>query len=192
MTLQESVTAVAPPSSDRIYSGLAMKANTERFAVRNIAGLLVPAMLFTSTAQAADTVQWADLAKTIGHGKMRSDNREDREYRVVSKAGAIYVGQGLSFSPVAVSVNPFGLSIPREQVAEIRIHRDGLLSDALVLHGGRLLDPTCGRGGYCLPSPILFFIMPVALGATAVAASVILPIEGVRRLLPDRVVKVAP
>jgi hypothetical protein len=169
-----------------------MKANTERFAARNIASLLVPAMLFMSTARAADAVQWADLAKTIGHGKMRSDNREDREYRVVTKTGAIYVGQGLSFRAVAVTVDRLGSSIPREQVAEIRIHRDGLLSDALVLHGGRVLDTTCGRGGYCLPSPILFFVMPVALGATAVAASFILPIEGVRRLLPDRVVKVAP
>lgn len=169
-----------------------MNANTQRFATRTIAGLLIPAMLFMSTARAADAVQWSDLAKAIGHGKMRSDNREDREYRVVTKAGAIYVGQGLSFSPVAVSVEPLGLSIPHERVAEIRIHRDGLLSDALVLHGGKLLDPTCGRGGYCLPSPILFFVMPVALGATAVAASFIVPIEGVRRLLPDRVVKVAP
>jgi hypothetical protein len=168
-----------------------MKANTERFAARSIAGLLIPALLFVSTAGAADTVQWTDLAKAIGHGKMRSDNREDREYRVVTKTGAIYVGQGLAFSPMAVSIDPLGLSIPREQVAEIRVHRDGLLADALVLHGGRLLDTTCGRGGYCLPSPILFFIMPVALGATAVAASFILPIEGVKRLLPDRVVKVA-
>jgi hypothetical protein len=188
VTLQESVTPVAPASPEATYSGLAMKANTGRFA----AGLLVPAMLFMSTAQGADTVQWADLGKTIGHGKMRSDNREDREYRVVTKAGAIYVGQGLSFNPVAVSVDRLGPSIPREDVAEIRIHRDGLLSDALVLHGGRLLDSTCGRGGYCLPSPILFFIMPLALGATALAASFILPIEGVKRLLPDRVVKVAP
>ena len=169
-----------------------MKANTERFAARTTAGLLIPAMLFMSTARAADAVQWADLAKAIGHGKMRSDNSEDREYRVVTKADAIYVGERLSFSPIAVSVGRLGLSIPREQVAEIRIRRDGLWSDALVLHGGKLLDPTCGRGGYCLPSPILFFIMPVALGATAVAASFILPIEGVKRLLPDRVVKVAP
>jgi hypothetical protein len=169
-----------------------MKANAERFAVGSMAVLLLPAMLFTSTARAADRVQWADLAKTIGHGKMRSDNREDREYRVVTKAGAIFVGQGLSFSPVGVSVNPSGLSISRERVAEIRVHRDRLLPDALVLHGGKLLDPTCGRGGYCLPSPILFFVMPIALGATAVVASFIIPIEGVRRLLPDRVVRVAP
>jgi hypothetical protein len=120
-----------------------MKANTERVAFRNIAGLLVPAMLFMSIAQAADTVQWADLAKTIGHGKMRSDNREDRDYRVVTKAGAIYVGQWLSFSPVAINVAPLGLSIPREQVAEIRIHRDGKLSDALVVPGGTVLNSVC-------------------------------------------------
>ena len=159
-----------------------MKANKEHFVAGSIARLLVPAMLFMSAAQAADTVQWADLAKTIGHGKMRSDNREDREYRVVTKAGSIYVGQGLSFSPVAVNVDPLGPSVPREDVMEIRVHRDGRLSDALVLHGGRLLDPTCGRGGYCLPSPILFFIMPVVLGATAVAASIILPISPASRI----------
>jgi hypothetical protein len=189
--LRESVTAVAPPSPHPTYSGLAMKTDTERFAARSITGLLLPTMLFMSTAQAADTVQWADLAKTIGHGKTRSDNREDREYRVVTKAGAIYVGQGLSFSPVAVSVNPLGLSIPREQVAEIRIHRDRRLTDALVAPGGKVMDSICGGDlQYCF---VLFLpLIPVAIGAMALAAPLILPIEGVKRLLPDRVVKVAP
>jgi hypothetical protein len=166
-----------------------MKTNTRRFA-STIASFLVPAMLSWSTAQAADAVQWADLAKTIGQGKMRSDNREDREYRVVTKAGAIYVGHGLSFSPVGVSVGPSGVSIPREQVAEIRIRRDGRLSDALVAPGGKILESVC-EGEYCLFDPIMLLFVPVAIGATAVSAPFILPIEGIKRLLPDRVIKVA-
>jgi hypothetical protein len=83
-----------------------MKANCGRFVSSSIVGLLVPALLSLSTAWAADSVPWADLAKAIGHGKMRSDDREDREYRVVTKAGISYVGQRLFIGPNGVSFAP--------------------------------------------------------------------------------------
>lgn len=171
-----------------------MKANRRRFASPRIASLLVPAILSMSAAQAADAVQWADLPKTIGHGRMRSDNREDRAYRVVTKADLIYSSHELIFSPHAVAVSRTGPSISREEVAEIRIHRDTRLSDALVAPGRKVLHSVCrGDYDYCVPV-LLFFpvLLPVALGASAVAAPFILPVEGVKRLLPDRVIKVAP
>jgi len=46
---------------------------------------------------AAESVQWSDLPQKIGHGKMRSDGREDREYRVVTEEGAIHKGYALFF-----------------------------------------------------------------------------------------------
>jgi hypothetical protein len=178
---------MAQPGPDRIYSGFAMKAY--------IASLLIPAILSMSAAQAADAVQWTDLPKTIGHGKMRSDNREDRDYRVVTKAGVTHSGHQLFFSSRAVSLMPSGASVPREQVAEIRIHRDARLSDALVAPGGKVLDSDLcgGGGGYCFPmiDPLLLLLIPVAAGAIALTAPFILPIEGIKRLLPDRVIKVA-
>jgi hypothetical protein len=159
-----------------------------------IASLLVPAILSLSTAGAADPVPWADLAKTVGHGKMRSDEREDREYRVATKAGISYVGHQIFIGPNGVSFAPSGPMIPREQVAEIRIHRDALLWDALKRPGGAVFDPLCGGGGgYCfLVGPFVLLLIPVAIGITAAAAPFVLPIEGIKRLLPDRVIKVTP
>jgi hypothetical protein len=166
-----------------------MKANFRRFASRSIAVLLS-----LSTAWAADPVPWADLAKTIGHGTMRSDNREDREYRVVTKAGISYVGHQIYIGPQGVSLVPSGPMIPREQVTEIRIHRDARLSDALLSPGGKVFDSLCsGDDSYCfLVSPIVFLLIPAAIGITAAAAPFVLPIEGIKRLLPDRVIEVTP
>jgi len=166
-----------------------MKANSRCFALRSIAVLLS-----LSTAWAADPVPWADLVKTIGHGKMRSDGREDREYRVVTKAGSGYVGHQIYIGPNGLSFAPSGAIIPREQVAEIRIHRDARLSDALLSPGGKVFDSLCSGGdSYCfLVSPIVFLLIPAAIGITAAAAPFVLPIEGVKRLLPDRVIKVTP
>jgi hypothetical protein len=103
------------------------------------------------------------------------------------------IGHKLFFPPSDVSLSDLGPIIPREQVKEIRIHRDGRLSDALVTPGGAVLDSLCSSDSYCFPvSPFLLLLIPVALGATAVAAPFVLPIEGIKRLLPDRVVTVAP
>ena len=167
-----------------------MKANSRHFASRSIAVLLS-----LSAAWAADPVPWADLAKIIGHGKMRSDGREDREYRVVMKSGISHVGHQLFIGRNGLSFAPSGAIIPREQVAEIRIHREALLWDALKKPGGTVFDPLCSGGGgvLCLLiGPFVLLLIPVAIGITAAAAPIVLPIEGIKRLLPDRVIKVTP
>jgi hypothetical protein len=79
-----------------------MKTTTRRLAYRITASSLVLAMLSLSTVQAADVVQWNDLPKKIGRGKIRSDNREDRQYRVVTSDGQIYMGYQLRFSQTDV------------------------------------------------------------------------------------------
>jgi hypothetical protein len=157
--------------------------------LRLVAALLVPAMLSLSMAQAAEPVQWNDLPKKIGRGKMRSDGREDRQYRVVTKDGLVHTGYALTFSPVGVKVSLSEPSIPREQVAEIRIHRNGQLSDALDAPAVRVLEPICRNDdlGFCvLP------LIPLAIGIMAASAPIVLPIQGIKRLLPDKVIKVAP
>jgi hypothetical protein len=167
-----------------------MKTDCARFALRSFAVLLS-----LSTAWAGEPVPWADLAKTVGHGKMRSDGREDREYRVVTKAGTGYVGHQIYIGPSGLSFAPSGAMIPRDQVAEIRIHREALLWDALKKPGGEVFDPLCSGGGgdLCLLiGPFVLLLIPVAIGITAAAAPFVLPIEGIKRLLPDRVIKVTP
>jgi hypothetical protein len=165
-----------------------MKTNT----LRLVAALLVPAMLSLSMAQAAQPVQWNDLRKKIGWGKIRSDGRVDRQYRVVTKDGLIHTGYELTFSPIDVTVSPSGSSIPREQVTEIRVHRNGRLADALLAPGGKVFDPLCHSDVLCsLASPFVLPLMPVAIGITVGAAPIVLSIEGIKRLLPDKVIKVA-
>jgi len=171
-----------------------MKTNTCRSASKLIALSLVTSVLSFSTAQAAEAVQWSDLQKKIGRGKIRSDKREDRQYRVVTKDGLIHVGHRLIFSPTGVRLTDPGPAIPREQVVEIRIHRDGRLKDALLAPGAVLFSGVDSDKPLCIISTILLapVLAPVALGVTAAAAPVVLPVEGIRRLLPDKVVRVAP
>lgn len=163
-----------------------MKAKTKRCTSKIIAGLLVPFTVFATTAVAGDAVSWNDLPKKIGHGKMRTDNREDRQYRVVTKDGLTHVGYQLLFSPTDVKLADSGPSISREDVVEIRIHRDQILMDALFAPAAVVLPDS-------VDDPLEFILrLPVAMGAVAVSAPVVLPIQGVKRLLPDKVVRVAP
>jgi hypothetical protein len=154
---------------------------------RIVAGLLVFSL---SMAQAAELVQWNDLPKKIGHGKMRSDGREDRQYRVVTREGVIHAGYELIFSPIGVKISPSGPLIPREQVTEIRIHRDGGFSDALWAPGGVIGSGLCRNDdlGFCL----VLLGRPVDFAVSLAAAPITLPIEGIRHLLPDKVIKVTP
>jgi len=165
-----------------------MKANALQFTSRIVAGLLSLSM-----AQAADAVRWNDLPNKIGHGKMRSDDREDRQYRIITKDGLTHVGYALIFSPADVKFTRAGASIPREEVTEIRIHRDRRLWDAFMAPSSTVLDPTCrGANSFCFPGPVVLPLITLALGVNAAVAPITLPIEGIKRLLPDKVIKVAP
>ena len=161
-----------------------MKTNKQRFRI--IAGFLIPAALFVPTVRGEETVAWADLPKRLG-------NHENRQCRVVTKDGAAHVGDQLAFGPTDVKLYPSGLSIPREAVKEVRLHRYGPLGDAIRRPGGVVLQMDCGGFPCSLTAVLLLpLTIPVALGVTAAAAPVVLPIEGVKRLLPDKVIKVAP
>jgi len=125
---------------------------------------------------------------------MRSDDVNSRRYRVVTRDGRSYAGYGLFFGAVGVSVRESDAAIPREQVMEIHIHRYGPLWQALFTPAGAITPGTSGGGGdYDFGDPFKILLMvPVWMGVTAVSAPVVLPIEGVKRLLPDKVYRVAP
>jgi hypothetical protein len=170
-----------------------MKANKRCFPSRVTALSLVLALLSFSSAQAAEAARWVDLPKKIGRGKMRWDHREDRQYRVVTKDGQTHVGRKLIFSPTDVRLWESGASIPREQVVEIRMHRDALLSDALLAPARALFSGSGGGGGYDWGfDPWQLQLLPVALAVVAAAAPLVLPVEAVKRRLPDKVIRVAP
>jgi hypothetical protein len=172
-----------------------MKTNKRRFLCSPIALSLVLSVLSFSTAQAAEGVRWVDLPKKIGRGKIRWDDREDRQYRVVTKDGLTHVGRPIIFSPNDVWLGESGPTMPREQVVEIRIHRDALLSDALLAPGRALFSSVDGGGGGGYDfgiGPWELLLLPVVYGVVGAAAPVTLSVEAIRRRLPDKVVRVAP
>jgi len=151
---------------------------------RNLATFVFPAALSIAIAQAAEPVQWTNLPAKVGGGAVK-----DRQYRVVTKTGQTYTSHELVFRPDAVNVG--GHSIRREQVAEIRLHRDRRLSEALLAPANAMMDHTFGKctDDSCLP--LLVVAIPVWLAAIPATAPVVLPIEGIKRLVPDKVIKVA-
>jgi hypothetical protein len=162
---------------------------------RLIALSLVLALLSLSSVQATESVRWTDLPKKIGRGKVRSDGRGDRQYRVITKDGLTHVGYKLMFGPNDVRLTDSGPSIPREKVVEIRIHRDGRLSDALRAPGGAVASGLIGRdeAWYITWKALLLpVLVPVALGVDAAAAPVVIPVHAIKRRLPDKVIRVAP
>lgn len=165
-----------------------MKPSTRQFASRIIAGFLVPAILSIPLAQAAEGVAWTNLPKQIGKGKMRSDGREAREYHLVTKSGITYSGHELLFGPDDVRLSETGPAIPREQVTEIRYRSDERVSDALFAPAGAFVSGDPG----IVSGPLGLVVVPILAGVTAAAAPVVLSVQGVKWLLPDTVVKVAP
>ncbi len=143
-----------------------MSTNTWRSVCRTLAGLLVPATLSFSTARAAEAIKWADLPKKIGHGKIGFDNREDRESRVVTKAGITYAGRELIFSPNDVRVAASGVGIPRDEVTKIRVRRLRSLGDALLAPVRAVCQGFVTQSGDdWFPDPAEVVIaLPIALG----------------------------
>ena len=142
--------------------------------------LVLTATLSVSTMQGADAVQWEDLPKKIGHGSHR--------YRVVTKDGQTYTAHELLFSPTGVGLSNAGPFVPREKVTEIRIHRfREPLSQTLVAPIGAVI----GHDVVSYNPLEDLFLVPASFVFTAAAAPIVLATHGVKRLLPDKVIKVA-
>jgi hypothetical protein len=160
-----------------------MKHNQQLLNFRIAVGLMIPALLWVPVMQAAELVRWEDLPRKISSRPLST------QYRIVTKRGDSHVGFDPVFSPSDVRFRESSSPIPREDVAEIRIHPvrepwwELLFFIAEAPIGAELvgLDPF-----------LAIVLEPVAVAAAIAAAPIILPIEGVKRLLPDRVLKIAP
>ena len=169
-----------------------MKMTAWRSTRRIIAACLVQATFSFATAR-AEAVPWANLPARLGLDKPPY-NSHGRQYSVVTRTGAIHNGGELFFGPQGLQLLDAGPTIPREQVSEIRIRRHRAWLDALGAPGIRFVNgiifKTCTNEEYCIL--LVLALIPVAVGVSAAAAPVVLPVEAVKTLLPDRVIQVAP
>jgi hypothetical protein len=165
--------------------------HTRRPAILRVAvSLLLPAIL-SSTLHAAKAVPWDDLPKKVGKGKLLPDGREDREYTIVTKTGETLRGRTPIFGPSGVNFSAEGPTIPREQVAAIRIRHHiswGAIFEPAVFAAGMLACQAWLGSSY----PEVWLLTPVALAVAVVGPPVQAVIESGRRLVPAKVIKVAP
>ncbi len=148
-------------------------------ASRIAAGLLLPAMLSLFTLH-AETVKWSELPGMT--------NQQDAGYSVVTKTGHTFRGRQLVFNPLGVFVAGSGSFISQEKVAAIRIRHHGSWKEALFTPAAIFLVGTASM----LDRVAIVLLLPVCVGVTAATAPFTLATEGVRRLLPARVIKIAP
>ena len=147
---------------------------------KQLVALVLAPILAISSAQAADAVRWEDLPKKIGTGNAR-------EYTIVTKDGNTQKGLALDFSPKGVRLNLAAPVIPWDEVAEIRVHHHQRMSDAAAAPAARVFRDV--QESWLLFFWALFPALVVTYGATAPPA---IAVEAVRRMLPDKVIKVAP
>ncbi|HXP85011.1 MAG TPA: hypothetical protein VN841_09840 [Bryobacteraceae bacterium] len=159
--------------------------------LRITAGLLLPAIL-SSTLHASETVRWADLPKEVGKGRVLFDGQEDREYMIITNTGKTYRDRTLLFKPSGVRFfepTPF---IPREQVIEIRIRHHVSWGEAFFVPGGMVADIFEHHKGLDYVTPFDLLLIPVSVVVDLAAAPFVAAIESGRRLVPAKVIKVAP
>jgi len=155
-----------------------MNTTTFRRTSRIVAGCLLPAILSMSTAQAAQLVAWKDLRAKVG-------TDIHHEYRVITKTGARFGPGNIEITAEGINLST-GDTVPRAQVAEIRIHHVKKWSDAMAAPGVAMVESS-GEN-----IELAVFLLPVLIITTIAAVPVTLSVEGIRRLLPDKVIKVAP
>ena len=145
---------------------------------KQLVAVLVAPILAISTAQAAEAVRWDDLPKKMG-------DRKAHKYTIVTKEGARQKARQLLFSAKGVKFG--GTEIPREEVAEIRIHHHLAMGEASGVPAFKVFSHV-GESG------IIFFpiMVPAFAALYAVTAPPALAVEGIWRMLPDKVIKVAP
>jgi hypothetical protein len=146
---------------------------------KQLIALVLTPILAISSAQAADAVRWVDLPKKIGTGKAR-------EYTVTTRDGNTKKGTTLAITPTGIQLGDSSPIISREEVAQVRVHHHQHILDAA---GAPTESAFADSGEGWLISPVMIPFMCVVYAATAPPA---MAVEAVRRMLPDKVIKVAP
>jgi hypothetical protein len=161
----------------RVYAELAMKPLA---ASKIAAGLLLPAMLSLGTARAAETRTWPELPDKIGN--------QGADYSVVTKTRENFRGRQLAFNPLRVFVAGPDSIVAQEQVAEIHIRHHESWKEVIVAPAAHMI-----ASAPSMISPVgIWFLVPAGAGVTVVTAPFTLAIEGLRRLLPAKVIQLAP
>jgi hypothetical protein len=156
--------------------------------------LFATAILLTSSARAAEVVSWDDLPEKIGHGKrvytldgmVMGYSREDRSYTIVTTSGKKFRLRSMGIYREGVRGD--GQDIPGDRIVEIRIHHTGRFTDPLTQSFDGLLKAYLLFSHVGLAVPEVVIPTGIAYGlATPVP---LIAIEGIRRLLPAKVIKV--
>jgi hypothetical protein len=149
-----------------------------------------------SAARAADPVSWDDLPAKIGHGKAvfsidfdGNSQREDRAFTVVTTAGEKVHLNSMGIDNTHLWGD--GFDIPREQVDEVRIRHKGSFNEVITqsVEGGLFVCNHLGKA--CEHAAVFIAVIPVAVAYGIVSTIPCLAIEGIRRLLPAKTIKVA-
>lgn len=145
-----------------------------------VAGLLLPAILSLGTARAAETLTWPELPDKIGN--------QGADYSVVTKTGDNVRGRQLVFKPLGVFVAGPDSFVAQEQVAQIRIRHHESWKEVIVAPAAHMI-----ASAPSMISPVgIWFLVPAGARVTVVTAPFTLAIAGLRRLLPAKVIKLAP
>ena len=140
-----------------------------------------------STIHAADAVGRSDLGKAVGQGKLDSEDREDREYTLITRNGTAYRSRHLVFLGSDKILVSTGVLVPFGDVAKIQIKHHKEWGEAIG-QPARVLP----AGEDLIFSPLLIPWLAGALLITGATAPVTVAAEGIRRLLPAKVITVKP
>jgi hypothetical protein len=153
---------------------------------RKIAAILLLTIACASMADAAESVRWEDLPKRIR-------KQSSRDFVVVTKDGARFRGRDICFGRSDLRLSCHDIPdtlIAREDVAQIVIRQKGRYS-GMVGHGSeRLANALWHAPGLRNIFGLLFVDIPVVLAWVGVEAAVLVPAEGLSRLVPTKLIEI--
>jgi hypothetical protein len=171
---------------DRDSPVISMRIKFNSARSRRIAGVLLLTIACGSMAEAAEKVRWEDLPKRIR-------KQSNRDFVVVTKDGARFRGRDICFGRSDLRLSCHDIPdtlIAREDVSQIVIRQKGRYS-GMVGHGSEgLANALWHAPGLRNVFGFLFFDIPAVLAWVGAEAAVLLPMEGVARLVPAKVFEV--
>jgi hypothetical protein len=154
--------------------------------LRKIAAILLLTVAWASMAEASEKIYWEDLPKRIG-------KQSNRDLVVVTKDGARFRGRNICFSGSDLRISCHDIPdtlIAREDVTQIVIRQKGRYSGMLG-HGSEKVANTLWHvPGLGTAVGFLFVICPAVLIWVGAEAAVLLPLEGIARLVPAKVIEI--
>ena len=134
-----------------------------------IAAILLLTIACSSMAKASEKMRWEDLPKRIR-------KQTNRDFVVLTKNGGRFRGRFIQFAPSGLAVfdNRHSESISREKVARILIGQNGRYSS-------QMMDEF---------DEVVIILFPPYAVYVGIRAAILLPLEGVARLVPAKVIEI--